>query len=563
MTEKKGCRTAVWVLMVASAIGVSISGLLVCAGGDRTSQTGQADFVVGTIDGQELTMAQIDIQIQAARGQSGQVSDPFSEYQILAGALQTSVAQLVITSLAVARNVVITDEQAVAMASSEVDAALTQFRSRAQAGGVLKPGATEQEFQEFFKSQQGMTTAEFKEGRINDMKKGLAEPVRRGGILAAYYQQALQNDYYTKTLVTDDEVKKSYDAFMVKSISFDRAGLSDDQRKKDAATARAEIIGGADFDAVMKKYMTTQAKEPTKIPRASLESTEPMKPILALAPGGVSEVIDSFGVPRIYKLVEIKSELPKDFEASKTLFSDTYRRQKAMQEMQKVLMEAIKTAKIEWKSAGFGLVYKVAAISSQADLSNAAVKAELQSVVAVVTDPVIDPYGLQPARLARYLAAEQLNSIFDEKERVAFLPKYAEIVLDILATTENIDLRLRLADTYEQLGNKVAMTDALKSAAINNSGFEESNTDAFNRIHTKVTKLEVEKKIDPADAQQIRTILNEWSARKMEADALQQKSTTDLDQFNIDPATGKPLPSPADEAAKKILDQANKPKSGG
>lgn len=565
MTERKGCRTVVWIVMVASAIGLSASGFFGCFAPNRVGDTGQNDPLIAVIDGQDLTQVQLNRNIEEARkqfGQFGPLNDPFFDYQILAAAIRTSVAQRVITALATSRGLALTDDQVVAMASTEIDNALTQFRAQAQAGGELKAGATEQEFQEYFKSKQGATTSDFKNSRLEDLKESLTEPNRRSAIVAAYFQQILQNDYFTKTLVTDEEVKKSYDVYLVKSIVFDKAGLSEDQRKKDADAALAEINGGGDFDSVAKKHMTAPAKDPARFGRASIDSNEALKPILALKPGETSAVTIAFGTPRIFRLVEIKSEVPEDFEASKTLYTDTYRRQKATQDMQATLTKGIDEAKIEWKSPGYGLVHRLAMASAKPDSPAETVKSELKAIIATAPDLVNDLVGVHPARLARYMAAQQLESMLEGDEKTAFLATKAEVVLDLLTTSESTDLRLELVEIYDQTKNTQAMIDALKTAALNNTGFEPQNVDAFNRIHEKIVKLETDKKIDATAAQEIRTILNDWSARKLEVDTAQQEATKELDQFTIDPATGKPKADAAKEAADAALKKANEEPGG-
>lgn len=557
--QKKGCRNAVFALMTLSALALAGSGFWALF--SKRSQTGEqgAPIIVATIDGQDLTAVEVEDQVRRLQEQYGLVSDPFMEFQIRSMALGTIVSGHVVTGIANSRGLTIDDAKALALASDQIDQAITQFRQQATTEGKLKPGATEQEFQDFFKKDQGQTTAEFKDGRVAEIKSVLADPLKRTGFIAGFYQQALQDDFYKKTLVTDDEVKKSYDNFVVKVISFDKPGLTAEKRKSDAEAALVAIKGGAKWEDVMMQHMQTPAKEPLTLGRQTLAADEGMASILNLKPGEVSGVVTRSGSPSIYQLVEIKSSLPKDFESSKALYSDQFKRNKAMDEMRKVLDAAMKNAKIEWKSEGYSMLYQMTQIASQSGGSDADVKAKYLKIIGMAPDPAKDPAGASAATLARFAAAETLRTMLTGQEQKDFLPQYVEVLNAILDTTENIDLRLRMVDVYEQLGDFANVAVTLKTAASLNNGFEVQNQAYFDQINRKLTELENAKKLDAAAAQGVREELLRWSREKAEADAAKTDQTSELDEFTIDPKTGKTLKQLADEKAKQTLDKANAP----
>lgn len=544
--------------MVGTALGVAGSGFLGCLAKTDQTQDSTSNLIIATIEGHDITLSQIEQQSQQMRAQYGGFSNPSIDFDILTTAIRTSIASIVVSGIAAQRGLVITDEKAIALTSDEIDKSIATFRQQAQTANQLKAGASEQEFQDFFKKLQGKTTAEIKAQGLDKFKSDLADPAKRETLLAGYYQQMLTEDFYTKTIVTEEEVKQSYDAFMVKSIRFDKTGTPE-QKKAEADKALAEIKGGADFDVVIKKYMTTPAKDASRQTRDSIINDKSLAPIANLKSGQISEVSVVFGTPIIFKLVEIKSELPKDFVASKALYTDTFRRKKATNDLRNTITKAAESAKIVWKSPGYELVHKLTLISTDPDKTDEETKIALQSIVAAQVDLIKDPAGQLPTVLAKFIAAEQLSSLMTPQERVAFLQTHAMIILDVLNTTESMELRFRLVDLYDKANDLPGLASALKTAATNNTGFEPSNDSYFMQINKTLTELEKAKRIDATSAQEIRDILVAWSQNKADADVEKKEQTTSLDDFTIDPKTGKTLKQLTEEAAKKALDEANKP----
>lgn len=552
----------VWVVMVLSAIGVSAAGFfgLFSARGQGQGENPALAQEIFSVDGQPVTLGQLNAQIDGVRQQFGSISEPAFDFQFMAAAVRSLIDQSVMANMAAARGVAVNDELVLSMASDQLDQSINQFRATSISSGDLKADATEAEFQKFFEEKQGMSTKAAKEKVLDELKAALADSTRRPGVVNQYAQQALERSFYGSTQVTEDEVKKSYESLSYLTIAFDKQEMGLVERKAEAEKALAEIKAGADFLAVQKKYQTTPNTEPVKYSRSVIDDDPTLKPLASLKVGEVSNVLVEFGsIPRVYKLTTMKSELPADFETNKSMYTETFRRQKGANELSKAVEAGRSAAKIVWKSPGYEAVYKVASATMDNKLSTDEVKKQLTDIARNTKVSADDPAGTMPAILARYMAMESLDFHLTEAERKELASLKAEIINDVLLSTESISLRLSLVDTYFELGDDQSAVAMLQTAAEMNTGFEPINQNYFDQINEKLNKLQADKKVEETKANEIRAILVKWSQDKAEADELQKQTQSELDKFNV--------PNPVDDAAKKAaedaLKEANKPKQGG
>jgi hypothetical protein len=449
------------------------------------------------------------------------------------------------------------------MASDQADLMIEQFRSEAVSRNDLAQDATESQFQEYFTKNVGKTTTVFKKELIAQVQKSLDDPTSRDAALLPAVRQAIFESYAATARVTDDEVKQSYVKYELLSMSFSDPEKSLEVRKSEADKTLAELNAGAKFETVMKRRDENAATDPLPYSKSFIEDNASLKPILDLKPGEHTGVIINFGEPQIFKLVAVKSDLPEDYETNKTVLNETYRRQKASTEASKALEEARNTAKIVWKSAGYEATYKVLRAFEIANITDDERKKILLEVVndtALTTD---DLAGQAVAANARYVAWNRAEGFMTEAEKKAALRTKEEVILGALTFSESSALRFELIAVYEALDDQAALADALKTAAEYNTGFEPENELVFAQINIKVGDLLDGGKITPEQAQAVRAHLLEWSKRKAEADAAAAAATTDLDEFNVD-ESGKPIKQSAEEAVKKLLEEANKePEKGG
>jgi hypothetical protein len=455
------------------------------------------------------------------------------------------------------------DDDLLNMASDEADLMIEQFRATAVAQNDLAQDATESQFQEYFTKTTGHTTTDYKKEVLAQVQESLDDPVSREAALLPVVHQAIFESYLATTRVTDDEVKQSYVKYHTLSILFSDPEKSLDVRMAEAEKALAELNAGAKFETVMKRLDENAITDPLPYSKSLIEGSSILRPILDLKPGGHTGVVINFGEPQIFKLVEVKSDLPADYETNKAVLNETYRRQKASTEAEKALAEARNNAKIVWKSAGYEATYKVLRVYQDADTTDEERKKILHEVVNGTDLTMNDLAGQAVGANARYVAWVRLEGFMTEAEMKESLRTKEEVILGALNFSENSVLRFELIEVYEELGDQEALAEALETAAEYNTGFAPENELVFAQLNIKVGELEDADKITPEQAQAVRTHLLEWSKSKAEADAAAAGASTDLDEFNVD-EKGNPVKDSAEETLRRLLEEANKePAKGG
>ncbi len=537
---------AVWVVMVLTALGVAGSGFMGCFNpslGQDQGSTYNAEVLV--VEGRPVTLGRLNAQIDQFLGQFGGAGDPDIDYPVISSVITSVIDQQIMASMAAQRGVTITEEQIMASKSDEIDAAIRQFRLQAVTQADLKETATESEFQKYFEEKNGESTAVYKDRILNEVREELKKPEVMQSEVDRYSAQALQESFFSTTKVTDEEAKKSFDKLMMLRLTFEDQELGLAEREALAAKALAELVSGSDFKAVQRKYMKNPIAEPTKYSLVELERNPTTRPLAALKPGQHSTVITEFGIPTIYKLIEMKSELPTDFETNKVIHIDTVRRDKASIELQRAIETARKSAKIVWKSPGYEALYKSQQVRAQEGMTDAQIKTALLDLVNNPPDTSTDPAGPRPGILARYGSMKQLEQMVTADERKNLNETFVAVLNDTLTQYEHTPLRLDLVDLYVLLGDKEGASNELLTAAQMNSGLDQINVTFFAEINTKLTQLETKKLITDEKALEIREVLAKWSLEKSQAEEFEKKAQAELDKFNVDPKTGK---APEDKA---------------
>jgi hypothetical protein len=552
-TEKKGCMVAVWIVMVLSAVGLAGSGFFGCFNAD---QTVPADAVleenVLSVNGEPVMLGTVNRQVEFFLGlyeRMGQpVGTPDLDFEVTSSSLSLVVDQQVQLQMAKQKGLTVDDETILAAISDALDNEITQIRMQAVTGGDLKENATEAEFQEWFEKNVGSSTSEYKKSRIDLMREELKKPYVRQAEAGRYAFTELQEKYFNEATATDEEIKRSFDKLMVLKLTFDNVETPLAEREAQAKKALAEIKGGADFATVQTKYMKNPVNEPAGLLRSDVEADPAKRPLASLKPGQTSEVLMEFGVPTIYKLLEVKSEAPTDIETNRDVYGQTVRREKAGKALQVDFDKARDAAKIEWESESFKAIFDVFETQTDDSLSDEQKKQVYLDVMAQGEAPADDPAGPKANVLAKYAAMKRVETMLTADERKERLQDFAMIIAATLDQYESTDLRLKLVDIYSEAGDYEQAAAELLLVAQYNTGFEEQNLTTFNTINTVLSKLQTEKKISDEAALKIRDELLKWSEAKKQSEEMEKKAEEEakkaqeeLDKFTIDPKTGKPL----------------------
>lgn len=536
--EKKGCQIALWVVMVGTAVGLAGSGFMSCfADQSGLTRVQDLDIELLKVNGQSISLAAVNARVSNRLLGLGVDADPIFEFDALADALENLIQAAVISSLVRSKNVTVSESSAIAMRGQQIDQQIFIFRLQAVAAGDLRPDPTEQEFQDYFLGENGQSASEYKKQALDGFRALLDNPDFRDAILSEFSIGALRLSYVAEATVTDDEVRRSYETLSLEVIYFNDLNMNLGQRLAEAENALAELEGGADFDAVMRKYMDNPVTEPVDNRRSNIESNEQLRPLNDLEPGEISGVLFSFvDEPSIYRLVEVKSELPEDYEDSKEIYADQARREKGAREYDRAVKASRDSATIEWSSAGYEAVYGLNTARNSLELSEDEKEEYFRNVVEndIAMDSGLD--GPRPGGLARYAAMVELQRRLNPQERFDMLETHAEVILGVLVFTENVGLRLALVDIYGEREDWAAQAAALLTAAEMNRGIDPINEIYFSQINEKLKLMEDAEQIDEATAGKILQELLAWSEDMADANNDDAAATAiDLEKFNIDP----------------------------
>ena len=553
---------AVWVVMVLSAIGVAGTGFFGCFNSGMNGENAALQVEVLTVDGKPVTYGQVAGQVDTFMRQIGGQSDPEFDFQITSSILGAVIDQQLMANMAAERGIQVEESEVMAGESERIDADIRSLRLQYVSQGELKESATEAEFQKHFEETTGQTTAEYKQQRLDQIEEQLKDPAFRRAIFDNYAMQELQKSFFDSATATEEEVRRSYQNLMLLRITFDNQDKSLEERTVEANQALAELKAGRDFLAVQKKYMKNPITEPAQFRVTDVEANPALKPLASLKPGQYSAVITEFGIPNIYKLVEIKSDAPDDLSTNLSVYSETVRREKANKALQEAVDKARKGAKVVWKSKGYGNIYEVSQLRLHEGMTEAQAKERLIAIMKDDLPPTDDPAGPRPFVIARYAAMRQLDPQLTADERKEHLQSFADVVVATLDHYESASLRLQLVDLHLELGQNEEAAQQLLTAAENNSGFEPANADNFSLINAKLSAMEAAEKISDEDALAIRDVLVRWNEEKNKAEEEAKKAQEELEKFNIDPQTGKTNEEKASETANKAIEEANKTTGG-
>lgn len=217
-----------------------------------------------------------------------------------------------------------------------------------------------QTFDQAFLQQGGVAIADFAQRQADEIeKRAVGSPSVARSIEATTIQQKLTEKYRAGVDTSDEVLKASYDKVIYKQIM-----LSGENATSKAEEVLTKIRGGLDFDQAAKQF--SMLKKPDG--SVQLDSTtetridvmgDPQKvTLLGLKAGEVSEVATSAGLSYIYKLVAVKPDVPKEFEAGKkdreAMLSQQLSNAKLNEEIQNLTGE--KGEKVQWSDQGFKLL---------------------------------------------------------------------------------------------------------------------------------------------------------------------------------------------------------------
>ncbi|MCW5937332.1 MAG: hypothetical protein KIT11_08505 [Fimbriimonadaceae bacterium] len=508
--EKKGCQ------VILAIVGIALAGALIvpssCQGflGQGNGPGHPADSpTVAEVSGEKVTAAEVSATY-AVLQQRGS-TNPTADFYTMAGALDFSVNRAIDRILAKRVNVQL-DATTQDAAFEEVwNRQLEQQKFALIQAGKLKFEDTDEKFKEVIKKESGRDISELKKTWLDAQKKELDDPERgpliKGDLLGIVVGQA----YERTATATEAELKKSFDQFELTRIVFSGPGVKQEDALAQADKALDELKKGANFGEVKKKYnKATTAPATLTYPRTYVESVDELKPITELKPGQYTEVIEESQTVSIYALVQVKANLPADFEKNKIQLLDSFKRRHAI-EKRTADVEALEKD-IVWKSDGYRLVYDLyKGFRTPQGPSDEKLKEFVKQTEGLTSE---DPFGQKLVTLARYVALSSYYPKLSPKEQEEARPDKIATLTSLLEDTESPQIRLELSELYiteedydsaaEQLvlaaqvntstdPEGQALHESLKKQLAAARGIEKYPKDMLDKVQAEITRWEKDK----------------------------------------------------------------------
>lgn len=447
------------------------------------------------------------------------------------------------------------NEEILKLAEPSIDANFFILKFQLEQSGQLKQNSTQAEFDELLKKNTGKDQATLRKDEVEEMKKNLADPKRRPNVLVSVANDLLREKLAAKIQISDDDIKKSFDTYSFKRV---RVGTGPEAKKK-LADVEAALKGGMTFEEAMEKFSNEsptpgkkKSESTAELPYSSLTSAAYYAPLLKMAKGEVSKPIDEPGVgPTIYKLVGVKSNLPKEWEKTK---EDT-RKQLAAQKASIVAQEEVErirsTAKIDWISPGYKVLYDYVKIVNSPELSKEATSNP--KVMRAIIDEAnkvtgTDPVGLRIATLAKFGAFNQLWLATKPEEQGALQDERLAILGAVIDVIESPDVRLDMADILVKKKDGKAAIQQLTAAANGNISTDALGQSRYSRIYAVLDKIRRENLASEEELKSVEETQKAWQQRSL-----------DQAKFDAEERRMRDEANKKAEAARKLEMEKNKP----
>jgi len=530
LLQNKGC---VWTVSILMVVGVVVSSFAQCGRQHDVERAGMSvpGAVVAQVGDYPITERSISTQNSQMERMYGQSVDNFPpeiRVQFKAGTLNSLIGNAFTLELAKKYGVEPSDEDILAQAEKATDDQIQSYKTQLIQMKKLKEGATEQEFQTAFKSETGKTVAEVKQQVEDELKQNLQSPDLRVIMAAQSISVPLLEAVKKTVQISDDELKKSYDKYVFKKITISK-GDTEEVAKK----ALAEIKGGLSFESAIDRYSNDQpeakkklSESTTEMVRATMDGVPFYAPLKDLKVGEVSDLIRSGSTVSIYKLVSIKSDLPKDFDKKKDEYRQTALASRAANKLQTELKDLQKNGKVIWKSDGWKALYDYAQLSTE-QLDGAKRKEKLEDILKQA-QAAAESSGVDSSRTANLLAYVVFNQIYEQAspaEKTKLADKRIEVLEGFLRDSEDVRVRLELVKLYFDKKDAQNFTDELMRAAdANASHTDASGQSNFNEINKYLKQGEDAKLIKDEDKKIIEESQRSWVETKKENDKYEEEA---------------------------------------
>lgn len=402
----------------------------------------------------------------------------------------------------------------------------------------LAPNASEKDFEAALMKERGQTLDQARQQFTDDFNKAFDDPAKKELIRSEVANQALSEKYQAQTDITDDDLRASYSTVSAQKISFE--GKTGQEGDALAQKALADIKGGMSFTDAIKKYSTAKPlpgkslTDSTDIPAQILQFLPAYKPLFKLKVGEVSGPIELQTGTSIFKITNIKQNLPPDFDKNKDQLRKDLQKQTASTAMLEDLDKFKKANPPKWESPAYKAMYDYEMMTEEPTANPEEKTKKLVDIESEAKNALNGTDG-RVAALAYFAANSDLyNSATPEKKKAMAADRISALMA-VLQGSESPTLRLELVDLYLAKKDTKDAAEQLKSAALALTGTAVEDQKNYEGVLSKLDQLKASKQISEEDAKTIQSTLDKWLQTMHEENAMKaqtEKQEADLRKQN-------------------------------
>ena len=403
---------------------------------------------------------------------------------------------------------------------------VTLMRSQMIAQGMLKPEATQAEFEAMFRQQIGGTPDEVIKREVDRLRTQLADPNQRPQALPAAQVAYLQQAYIDKAIVSEADVRADFDELQFSVLRFDDATQSLADRQAAAEKVLAEVRAGKSLAEAQKAHAPKGKVTTENLPRRLLNLQPQLADLGKLKEKEFSNVLSIGGVPVIYQSMGVKSNLPKDFDQQKTQLIAQRKEQTGRETFQKELTATRKSIKVESNEPVWGFLARFTQMQQDMDLRMNPAEQRKASMDLLTEVKKLDPAKAGAPRivnLLRWGLTEDVYSSGTPEEQKAMVAERIEATENLLADIEDNELRAQLVEFLYQQGEFDKGADMLLEAASNNADFGTPGQQVYARLRSLADAQQKAGKLNADQYKAVDDALGKWLTDKAEYDREQRK----------------------------------------
>lgn len=554
--QNKGCNIAVSLVLGVAVISMLGWGSRGCGSDRETNPELERQLsTIAEIGGFRVTRQMVDAAVEQQMQQYAGIDLPSSfKTRIQASAMMRFLTNGLALKLAKEKGIDFSDDD---IRRQQIQGATEQLRQNLIRKQKLAPNATEQEFEAAYKAMTGKSLAEERKKAEQQITELLKNPDEKEGLKGDLAFAALVDKEKSRFPAKEEDVKNSFVKYRLKVIDVDPKKAGKDGALAKAKSILAEIKGGLSFEAAMDKYSSRPAAKGKKVSdeimdytQSMMEGNAAMKPLLGLKVGETSDAIAGFaGAASIYKLVDKKVDLPKDYDKQKAKLLDDRSRSDAAKSITDEINKLDKPEIVKWTNEGFHVLHDFAKLQNPTPGSDRS--KQLSDIVNRALKAQDSPQDADIAAATAMIALPELEATLPPKEA---LPLKAKVLAAYVQHSPEVDVVIQLTETYIALGDADNTAAKLRQAADMNSVRVDEAGRANWTIIQKDQKTALAKKlITQDDVAFLDKAYKDWQAQyaeqkkaAAELEAERKKTEEELKKAGqtATPPTGKPAPPP-------------------